>query len=641
MSNMANRISDYSTIPASVFSGRTTQLNDFVEKLQLDLFDSADKVRSSLSDAEKVREYAQKMKSEFIKRLGGVPERAKDLNAKTLNTIKTDNFTVETIVFTPRENVHATATLYIPNNIKLPAPAVLFLCGHSENGRMYATYQRAIHTLVATGLIVFALDPTGQGERRNFYDPESGKTLVNVAIHDHDFAGMASMCTGRFIEAFFVNDQYAAVDYMLTRKEIDPERIGVTGCSGGGLQSLCTMVCDDRIAAAAPATFTSTRREILFTHQGQDAEQIWPGCTEYGFDHFEPYIIFAPKPVRILTVDSDFFPLEGALEVYDEMKRIYSLFGKEDNIDLFTDRACHEYTLNLAKKAAEFFAKVFNIPYVNNFDPSPFADEILRATKSGNVKGDFEGSMLIPDENVAYLDKIMSEKEDKDARAWLSEKVNRGRVPSEPFLRIFDARFSSYTPEHTGKAAMWWVQKRLAAYGILISKGRCEKVMTYPTVIALWDGGTKAIEAHEEWIKKKCDEGYQVLVVDLPGVGNLEQARLCGGYTHLYGTIYKICCDLLYLGDSMPAMQTYHVIKTVDMLKDVIGVEGVSLYCDGKEGVYGIMAGYLTGIEREYGENLFTDVENDIVRKKLFPYDNTLAYLMPDMLKHFDYKDLM
>ena len=70
---MANRISDYSTIPASVFSGRTTQLNDFVEKLQLDLFDSADKVRSSLSDAEKVREYAQKMKSEFIKRLGGVP----------------------------------------------------------------------------------------------------------------------------------------------------------------------------------------------------------------------------------------------------------------------------------------------------------------------------------------------------------------------------------------------------------------------------------------------------------------------------------------------------------------------------------------------------------------------------------------
>ena len=53
------------------------------------------------------------------------------------------------------------------------------------------------------------------------------------------------------------------------------------------------------------------------------------------------------------------------------------------------------------------------------------------------------------------------------------------------------------------------------------------------------------------------------------------------------------------------------------------------------------MAGYLTGIEREYGENLFTDVENDIVRKKLFPYDNTLAYLMPDMLKHFDYKDLM
>ena len=330
---MASRISDYSTMSPSAFSGRTTQLDEFTKRLQLRLFDKADEARVSLSDKEEVTKYAQKMKSEFMKRLGDIPERATNLNAQILNTVKTDNFTLETIVYTPRENVHVTASLYIPNGIKLPAPSVLFLCGHSENGRMYYPYQRAIQTLVATGLIVFAIDPTGQGERRNFYDPESGKTLVNVAIHDHDFAGIASMCTGRFIEAFFVNDQYAAVDYMLTRKEIDPERIGVTGCSGGGLQSLCTMVCDDRIAAAAPATFTSTRREILFTHQGQDAEQIWPGCTEYGFDHFEPYIIFAPKPVRILTVDSDFFPLEGALEVYDEMKRIYALFGKEDNIE--------------------------------------------------------------------------------------------------------------------------------------------------------------------------------------------------------------------------------------------------------------------------------------------------------------------
>ena len=91
----------------------------------------------------------------------------------------------------------------------------------------------------------------------------------------------------------------------------------------------------------------------------------------------------------------------------------------------------------------------------------------------------------------------------------------------------------------------------------------------------------------------------------------------------------------------MAAMQTYHVIKTVDMLKESIGIDDVSLFCDGKEGVYGIMAGYLLGIEREYGEHIFNNVENEIVRKKLFPYDNTLSYLIPDMLKHFDYKDIM
>jgi len=71
-----------------------------------------------------------------------------------------------------------------------------------------------------------------------------------------------------------ISDYLRAVDYMLTRKEIDPDRIGVTGNSGGGLQTTCIMVCDDRIAAAAPATFVTNRRENHYTWMIQDAEQI-------------------------------------------------------------------------------------------------------------------------------------------------------------------------------------------------------------------------------------------------------------------------------------------------------------------------------------------------------------------------------
>ena len=133
------------------------------------------------------------------------------------------------------------------------------------------------------GIQNIAMDPTGQGERKNFYDTETGKVVVPNSVPDHDCCGVPSLTTGRFLTWYFLSDQLAAVDYMLTRPEIDPRRIGVTGCSGGGVQSLLSMTVDDRIAAAAPATFLSTRREIQYTCQSQDSEQIWRGGTTPAF----------------------------------------------------------------------------------------------------------------------------------------------------------------------------------------------------------------------------------------------------------------------------------------------------------------------------------------------------------------------
>lgn len=134
-----------------------------------------------------------------------------------------------------------------------------------------------------------------------------------------------------------------------------------------------------------------------------------------------------------------------------------------------------------------------------------------------------------------------------------------------------------------------------------------------------------------------------MLVVDLPGVGAIEQAHVWGWspYRAAYGTMYKMCCDLMYMDDSMAAMQTYHLLRTVDMLKDYWQIDDVSLYCDRQEGVYGILASYLGEIPRVYGENLLTSVEGQILSQWPLNYDNTLSYLIPGMLKYFDYNELM
>jgi len=640
---MSNDFSSLNSFSPPVFFGRHTQLNEFLVRRQMALLQKGDEQRGQIDSIEKLKSHAMSMRKMFIEKLGGIPKRDCPLNARTVKIVDMGTFTIEDIIYTPRKDVYVTSSLYIPKGITKPSAAVLFLSGHTNEGRMGKRYQEVCQTLVNAGLIVFAPDPPGQGERISFYNAQTGEWDTAAPTKDHDLCGLASLSIGQFLAGYFLNEQMAAVDYMLTREEIDPEKIGVTGCSGGGLQSISMMTCDDRIAAAAPATFTTTRRDILYTCQSQDAEQIWPGCAVYGFDHFEPYIIFAPKPVKILTVSADFFPIEGAYEVYDYVKKIYSLYGKEENVEIYEDNACHEYTQPLAEQAAEFFCRIFGVERhdVNQLNALPI-DE-LRATKSGNVKGDFLDAKNILDEVVLSANELAKHRASTLAKKWLREKVEYSRIESQPVLRIEDAHVDKHIDGFTGKGATWWVQKRLAAYGMLISKGENDYPLTCSTVIALWDNGTRAITEHEDWIKSKCNEGNQVLVVDLPGVGNIEQAQLwrVSEYRRRYGTFYKMCCDLMYMDDSMAAMQTYHIIRTVNMLKECLHVKDVSIYCDEQEGVYGIMAGYLLGLEREYGKNLLCSVEKQILSQSPINYDNTLSYIIPGMLKYFDYDELM
>ena len=642
---MSGSFDTFSYMSPNDFSGRYVQLHEFLTARQRALLDKSDARRNQLDSVEAVQAYAAYMKDTFIQKMGGIPERTCPLNAQVISRIDRGSYIIENLHYTARDGVYVPSSLYIPKGLSEPAPAVLFLSGHEPAARLAEAYQKVCQILVSAGLIVFAIDTVGQGERRNFYDPATGEYVCNGCNPDHDACGVPSLCTGRFIESYFMNDQMSAVDYMLTRPEIDPNRIGVTGCSGGGLQSLCVMTCDDRVAAAAPATFTTTRREIMDTCQSQDAEQIWPGCAAYGFDHFEPYVIFAPKPALILTVSSDFFPIEGAYEVYDTLKKIYGLYGKADQIEIFEDHACHAYTLNLANQAAEFFCRVFGVEQRKELCLEALPEEAMRVTVSGNVKGDFPDAQTIPEETHILAAECRKNRVGISPKEWLVERVMYERISQPARPRISDDMHCRRTEGYVGRSVMWWVQRRLMAYGVLISAEETDaSAESCPVVIALWDHGTRAIAEHEDWIRSTCDGGKQVLVVDLPGVGNIEQANLWYDwltYRGRGGTLNKLCCDLMYMDDSMAAMQTYHVLRTVDMLKEYLHKGEVSLYCDGQEGVYGIMAGYLAEINREYGDHLLCNVEKQILSQNPLVYDNTLCYVIPGMLQHFDYDELM
>ncbi len=642
---MDNEFAPFARVSLANFYNGThnfDQLNDFIVNRQLEMLKRSDQLRDKLDSVEKVKEYAAEKKKTFLSSFGSIPERNCPLNPKILKTTQFERYKMESVVFNSRKGVYITGNMYIPNDNNKPSPAVLFVCGHSEDARMAPIYQRVCQTLANAGLVVLGVDPVGQGERKDFYDRTTGKYAFKGAVDDHDRCGIPSMCAGRFLGAYIICDQLACIDYMLTRPEIDPEKIGITGCSGGGLQTLYAMTADDRIAAAAPVAFTTTRRDIIYTSQVQDACQIWPGCAEYGFDHFEPFIIFAPKPVEIMTVSADFFPIEGAYEVLEKSKYIYSLFGKEKNVSLFEYNDNHGYPLAIAQRAATFFCKTFGVERKKDITVNPLPILDIQTTKTGNVLGDFSDALTIPDETDVIVSELKNRRKEQSPKEWLVSIVNKDRQYSKPWLRMFSPGWSGHINGYTARYSTWWVQKYLAAYGIMFVKGPRETPVDKPTIIALWDNGTAAVPEREDWIKAKCDEGFQVFVVDLPGCGNNEQTKISGGpYRGPWNIMYRLSTDLLYMGDSMTAMQTYNLIRTVDMVKDILKINDITLFCDGKEGVYGILAGYLTDTKREYGSNLMTSVEKEILEPRPFHYDNTLNYVIPDMLSHFDYYELM
>src|SRR5690349_10057555 len=142
----------------------------------------------------------------------------------------------------------------------------------------------------------------------------------------------------------------------------------------------------------------------------------------------------APRPVRVLAVTGDFFPIEGTRRTVARCKRLWELYGAEDKIDLVDDESTHAYTRPLANAAAAFFARhlLDREARVDDAPIAPFEQDALWCTSSGQVRGELDGAAFVYDENqgkLAQLERKRSalptaERRER-ATAWLREKVHR------------------------------------------------------------------------------------------------------------------------------------------------------------------------------------------------------------------------
>ena len=181
----------------------------------------------------------------------GLPER-NPLDPVRVRTLDRDAYRIEVLRFQSRPNFWVTASLYVPTTGNGPFPGIISPCGHSANGRIYTAYQLTYLDLVHSGFVVLAYDPVGQGERRQYWNPQTGVSEVgNTVTWEHSLPGQLLLLVGEDLTHYRVWDGMRAIDYLLTRPEVDPKRIGCTGQSGGGTFTIFISALDERVRCAA------------------------------------------------------------------------------------------------------------------------------------------------------------------------------------------------------------------------------------------------------------------------------------------------------------------------------------------------------------------------------------------------------
>jgi cephalosporin-C deacetylase-like acetyl esterase len=665
------------------FYDASVQLQLHVYRRSEEQFARWERYKDGLVDVQQVVAWQQQVREYARASIGGLPDDQGPLDAEHVGTIAGDGFDVEKIIFQSLPRVYVTANLYLPRGLTGRTGAVLFLCGHAEAAKAYPEYQAVCQGLVRNGLVVLAIDPIGQGERKSYLDA-TGREIVRWGTGEHSYAGLQCWWLGQSVARYFVHDARRAIDFLASRPEVDPTRIGVTGNSGGGTQTTWLMLLEPRLAAAAPGTFVTRRREYMWTGQAQDAEQIILGGTANGIDHEDFLIAFAPRPVRVLAVDYDFFNLEGTIATVERARRIYRLLGCETSLDLVHTPAGHSYHPVLARAATEFFVRYLrggDAREVEDVEPRPLEPRDLWCTRSGQVLLDRPETRRVFDLNLEEYRSLRSSVErhadarlrTESARSWLTAQVRRDRRPTEFFPRWLPGPTFA---DVTALRGFWWCEPDVLGAGVLLRP----RTSDYRSlVLAVFDHGTSDLDADEagpssrspadqppfrersdqsgqspaarlpfsarEWVQARVRDGQSVLVVDVRGNGALAPHLINPrSPDEHYGTLFKLLTDLLALNDSLAAMRVYDVLRAAELARTdpTIDLRGRPL------GIFGIRSGAFYGYLAAAIDPTITRIELMRPPSTLATFLSTRLYdqeprwqdLIPGMAAHADLPDL-
>jgi cephalosporin-C deacetylase-like acetyl esterase len=495
--------------------------------------------------------YQKQLRETMIRQLGGFPERT-PLNAQVVGQIAADGYRIEKVIFESQPGHRVTANLYLPAGAG-PFPAVCVSSGHSRPGKAADYNQRFGIVFAKNGIAALAYDPIGQGERSQILTPE-GKPQFPSTTSEHFLIGVGSILVGTNTARYRVWDGIRAIDYLSSRPDIDKQRIGFTGCSGGGTLTSYVMALDDRVACAAPSCYLTTFRRLIETIGPQDAEQNIFGQLAAGLDHPDYVLLRAPRPTLISSTTGDYFDIQGAWDNYRQAKRFYALLGFPERVDLVEAPGGHGVQPGNLTGIVRWMRR-----WLLNKDDAVVIDKV-ETRKEPELLCTPRGQVLLLDGERSVFDL----NRDIEQRLAAERKAFWRNAPREEALervrQLAGVRKLADLPPPTHKD-LGRVEREhyhIDKLTIHTDSGVPLPALTFhppaphaEAYLYLHDGGKAADGAIGGPIEKLVNDGYVVVAVDLRGLGETASGRSDG----LVGDSKTFYAAYL-LGQSLVGLQT-------------------------------------------------------------------------------------
>ncbi|HJY81070.1 MAG TPA: acetylxylan esterase, partial [Candidatus Binatia bacterium] len=396
---------------------------------------------------------------------------------------------------------------------------------------------------------------------------------------NHHSLGFTSFPLGSCNMGWMVWDSMRAVDYLLTRPDVDGERIGITGASGGGANSFYAAAVDERLRASVVVVFACTFLE-WFRYGGDNC--ICDHLPEFmgHFEEFEIFSMLAPRPVLLLnSIPDDGYPVSGARVSFQAAQQIYRLAGASGQIDYRELPTPHGYLQPEREAMYGWFDHYLQgsgsgaAEKEETCEPEPVGSEALQCFKD-HLPTNAKTMIAFNRETYESL-RPQSGRATPELRQKLIEML--GGFPEKTPLYGID-RTSSKAGVSEPRSLVFRSETGIALPAfLLLSHANKAK----GTVIYMHPQG-------KEWVLGNqlstilLQSGLHVLAVDVRGLG--ETGRYAG--ERGYPDEFQCCTDSAALGKPILQQRVWDVIRTLDYLEEIPLTRGLRVLAYG-EGVCG------------------------------------------------------